>query len=73
MVVNYNRIVLDALGVVPIYVSWIGNIYIHKAGFKQIVKLLYWLHLTSLSYCQTKCDKQNKETKHLLKLCGSDI
>ena len=37
MVVNYNRIVLDALGGVPIYISWIDNIYIYKAGFKEIV------------------------------------
>ena len=36
-------------------------------------KLLYWLHLSLLSYCQTKYDSQNKETKHLLKLFGSDM
>ena len=37
MVVNYNRIVLDALRGVPICALWIDNIYIYKAGFKEIV------------------------------------
>ena len=36
-------------------------------------KLLYQLHLNLLSYCQTKYDNQNKETKHLLKLFGSAL
>ena len=35
----------------------------------------FWfrLHLSLLSHCQTKYDNQNKETKHLLKLFGSDM
>ena len=35
-------------------------------------KLLYQLHLSLLSYCHTKYHNQNEETKHLLKLFGSD-
>ena len=35
-------------------------------------KLLYQLHLSLFSYCHTKYHNQNEETKHLLKLFGSD-
>ena len=39
---------------------------------KEIVQGSYYTDLSLLSYSQTKYENQNKETKHLLNLFGSD-
>ena len=54
----------------------VGRIYwvCHKSTpSKEIVKVSYYTDSTLISYCNTKYDNQNKETKHLLKLFGSDM
>ena len=70
-----------------IAVNWVPKIRIHNKWRGQKYKILssvyskenvqesykYWLHLSWLSYCETKYDNQNKETKHLLKLFGYDM
>ena len=46
-------------------IKWSGEI--------QRTCLQQGLHFSLLSYCRTKYDNQNKVTKHILKLFGSDV
>ena len=50
-----------------------GNLPFHVSQGKCTRNLWFRLHLYLLSYCQTKYDNENKDTKHLLKLFGSDM